>query len=131
MLRIVLSIGIVGLVGGCAAAPYSINATPGKTAAAAGNLTPGMPRDQVIAVLGQPQGFQTLPNGIECMTYTDRETKSVYMTTTTAQDRLVILKGGQLSSHMLIQNGTAPGVGNLPGAPTPASECARIAATMA
>ena len=46
---------------------------------------------------------------------------------TTGQDRIVILKDGKLASHQIIQTSVAPKVGAIPGQPTTATECAKMA----
>jgi hypothetical protein len=110
----------------------AINMTAGRTEAAAMQLVPGMTRDQVTRLLGPPQGFLTERNGVECLTYTDRDASTMGIAMTIARDRLIILKDGKLVQHGLINTGVAPNVVmQVPGAPSSASTCSQVAARFA
>lgn len=119
---------------GCSPVP-GVNTTAGKTEAAAAQLAPGMTRDQIVRLLGPPNGFLTQRNSVECLIYTDRDTSTVawpnpYMTI--GRERVVVLKDGRLSQHQLVNTGVAPNVAmQMPGAPASTDICAQAAARLA
>lgn len=111
-----------------------VNVAPGSTETGAMQLSPGMTRDQVAKALGQPGGFISQANGVECLIYTDRDSRTsslIMPTMTTARERLIVLKDGRLVENQLIQAGMAPNVGRLPGQETSADVCAQSAARYA
>lgn len=85
-------------------------ASSGMTETTASMLSAGMTRDQVVKIMGQPQGFITERGGVECLSYADRNSSLVPMAMTVARDRVVILKDGNLIGQQLADAGAAPGV---------------------
>jgi hypothetical protein len=115
------------LFAGCGSGiiPPAINTLPGRTEAAAAKLAAGMTREQVVQLLGQPQGLLTERNRVECLIYTDRDAMSL---NALGRDRLVVLRNGRLIQHQLVNVGATPNVVmQMPGAPTSASVCAQAA----
>jgi len=72
---------MTGLAGCSALAPA------GPTA-----LAPGMTRQQVVAVMGNPTGFSSAPGGIECLTFATRQVALSVSPMT--QTQVVTLKDG-------------------------------------
>ena len=109
-----LTVACCLLMAGCAGpGGFTTSSIPGRTEAAAAQLAPGMTREQVIKLLGPPQGFLQERNSVECLVYTDRETQTAptAMTghaMTMARDRIVVMRHGLLLEHHLIETGMPP-----------------------